>query len=159
MNKTVYIRDEDEPIWDRARELTGAKGVSSVIVHGLKRYIAEREAKEAEGKGFERIKVSFNDADAHHIPKIKVFHGKWIIPPTKPEQVYNEEGTTQWSYSVAITAKGAVVVYWVEEDSETIAQRFKVYPSLEVAAADSEVNWAARKAIEEMGVPVEELDI
>jgi hypothetical protein len=34
-----------------------------------------------------------------------------------------------------------------------------VFPSLETAAADKDINYAARKAIEAIGVPVEELDI
>ncbi|HME59185.1 MAG TPA: hypothetical protein VKF63_12660 [Terracidiphilus sp.] len=159
MNKTIYIRDEDEPTWDRARELTGAKGVSSVIVEGLKDFILKKEAEEAEAKGFQRITVKFNDAEAHHIPRIKAFHGKWIIPLTKPEKVESEDGYRRWSYSVAITAKGAAVVYWVEEEADTRGQYFRIYPSLEFAAADPRVNWAARIAIEALGVPVEELDI
>jgi hypothetical protein len=159
MNKTVYIRDEDEPIWERARELTGAKGMSSIIVQGLKRFIADREAKETEGKGFDRILVKFNDPDSHFIPRVKAFHGRWVIPPTTPAVTHNEEGNIRWSYSVAVTAKGAAVFYWVEEDEEGRAQHFRVFSSLEVAAADSDVNWAARKAIEVLGVPVEELDI
>ena len=159
MNKTIYIRAEDEPIWDRARELTGAKGISSAIVQGLKKFIAQKDAEEAEAKGFERITVKFEDADSHFIPRAKAFHGKWIIPPTKPAVQENEEGNMRWSYSVAITAKGAAVVYWMQEEEDHRAQHFKVFPSLEVAVADSGVNWAVRKAIEVLGVPVEELDI
>ena len=159
MNKTIYIRDEDEPVWDRAKELAGAKGISTIIVASLKKYIQQKEAKEAETKGFERITVSFNDSDAHGIPRIKAFHGKWIYPPAKPEKIYDEDGNTQWSYSVAITARGSAVIYWVEEDAHSRAQHFRVYSSLELAAADSDVNWAARKAIETLGVPVEELNI
>ena len=159
MNKTIYIRDEDEPIWDRARELTGAKGISSAIVQGLKKFIAQKDAEEAEAKGFERITVKFDDADSHFIPRVKAFHGKWIIPPAKPTVQEDAEGDMRWSYSVAITAKGAAVIYWMQEEEDSRAQHFKVFPSLEVAVADSDVNWAARKAIEVLGVPVEELDI
>src|SRR5712692_5114195 len=119
MNRTLYIRDEDAPVWDRARELVGAKGISPVVVDGLRTYIAKKEAEAAEAKGFERITMKFNDAAMHHIPKAKAFHGRWIFPPTKPEMVSSEDGNTRWSYSVAITAKGAVVVFYVEEDSES----------------------------------------
>jgi hypothetical protein len=157
MNKTIYLRDEDESVWDRARELAGAKGISPLIAQSLKRFIAEKEAEEVEARGFERITVKYYDASDHGIPKVKAFRGKWIIPPTRP--LSREEQDTTWSYSVAITAKGSAVVYWTEEDREGRAQFFSVYPSLESAAAESNVNWAARRAIEILGVPVEELDI
>ena len=158
MNKTIYIRDEDVEVWDRAKELAGDK-LSPVIVDGLKKFIAAKEAELDFVRGFERITVKFNDADTHNIPRIKSFHGKWIIPPTKPEIQCSEERDKQWSFSLAMTAKGAVVIYWVEEEEDGTAQYFKVYPSLETAAADREVNWVARKAITLIGVPVEELDI
>jgi len=34
-----------------------------------------------------------------------------------------------------------------------------VFPSLEQAAANDHCNWAARQAIDSIGVPIEELDI
>ena len=158
MNKTIYIRDEDLPIWERARELAGDK-LSPAIVAGLKRFVADKEAEEAAAKGFERISVKFNDADDHYIPRVKAFVGKWIIPLDKPARATNEDGDRRWSYSVAITAKGAAVFFWVEEDRDTLAEHFKVFPSLESAAADHQLDWTARKAIQMLGVPVDELDI
>ena len=44
MNKTLYIREEDAAIWDRARELTGEK-LSNFLTQLLKAYVAEQEAK------------------------------------------------------------------------------------------------------------------
>ncbi len=156
MNKTIYLRDEEGPIWERARELAGDR-LSPVIVSALKRFIAEEEAKP---KSFERIQVSFNDANAHGIPKAKAFYGRWIFPPSKPIQMSDEEGTEADFYAVAVTAKGAAVVYrWSEDREHRWGQKFLVYSSLEAAAADDDVNYAARKAIEAIGVPVEELDI
>ncbi|MGO9228630.1 MAG: hypothetical protein ACLQKA_05375 [Bryobacteraceae bacterium] len=159
MNKTIYIRDKDEPIWERARELAGAEGISSIVVESLKKFVAHKEAEEAVAKGFERIVVKFNDASAHHIPRIKAFYGKWIIPIAEPLKVCTEDGDTSWWYSVAVTAKGSAVVFWIEQDANGQAQYFRVYPSLELAAADPDVNCAVTKAIRLLGVPVEELDI
>ena len=159
MNRNIYIRDEDEAVWERARELSGARGVSTIVVQGLKRFIAEKEAKELQAKGFERIVVNFNDADAHHIPRIKAFYGRWISPPSNPEIASSENDDKHWRCAVALTAKGAAVFHLIEEEREDRAEWFKVFPSLEAAAADSDVNWVARRAILKLGVPVEELDI
>jgi hypothetical protein len=161
MNKTIYIRDEDVPIWERAKELAGDK-LSPAIVAGLKRFIADREAEEAEAKGFERIEVSFNDADDHHIPKKKAFYGKWIYPPEHKEvfKQHDEDGENWWYYAVAMTAKGSVVVYSWESDREGMGNyRFDIFPSLVFAAADNRVNSAITATIRKIGVPVEELDI
>jgi hypothetical protein len=156
MNKTIYIRDEDAGIWNRARELSNDK-LSPVIVAALKRFVAEREAK---AKGFERIQVSYNDSDEHGIPKAKAFYGRWIFPPNEPLRLSEEFGDACNAYSVAVTAKGgAVVLYWGEDAEGRGDQTFRVYPSLENAATHNEVNYAVRRAIQEIGVPVEELDI
>jgi hypothetical protein len=160
MNKTIYLRDEEGPIWERARELAGDK-LSPVIVAALKRFIAEMEAKEDEAKGFERIQVSYNDSDDHGIPKMKAFHGKWVFPPSKPYDDYDDSRDSCHKFAVAVTAKGAAVVHCWREDSEACCWEYKfaVYPSLVAAAADSHMGFAARRAIEKIGVPVEELDI
>lgn len=42
MNKTIYIKDEDGPIWDRARELTHGK-LSALIMGDLKAFVLEAE--------------------------------------------------------------------------------------------------------------------
>ncbi len=167
MNRTIYIKDEDSPIWDRARELAGEK-LSPVIIAFLKQYILEKEAL---AKGFEKIRVSFRDADQNYVPKIKAFNGRWIFPPEKPfesnsMQDFHDDDLRR-CFAVALTAKGSVVVYaWLIDTSEDAdapdgkcSERFLVYPSLEKAAADLHVNSAIVSAIDKIGVPVEELDI
>jgi len=159
MNKTIYVRDEDTPVWDRAKELAGEK-LAPVIIDGLKKYIAQKEAEEAVTRGLERILLSFQDADDNLIPKKKAFNGKWIIPITKPFDVSDEDGSEIDRYAVAITAKNAVVIcYWKEDPEHFYGKHFKVFPSFKDAAADKHVKWAAIQAIETIGVPVEELDI
>ena len=159
MNKTLYIRDEDIEVWDRAREIAGDK-LSPIIVAGLKRFIAEKEAEEAESKGFGRIEVSFNDAAEHNIPKRKAFNGCWICSPDQPFKLTSEEGDMTWYYAFAQTAKRNFAFLSWEADHEGRGNyRFKVFPSLEAAAADKDLNIAAREAIKRLGVVVEELNI
>ena len=159
MNKTIYIKDDDAPIWERAREFAGDK-LSPVIISGLKSYIEEKERKESEARGFERIVLSFQDADDNLIPKKKAFMGKWIISPAKPLEMVSEVGFDRHYYTVAITPKNKVVFYrWTEDDEHNYGRHLDVYDSLHDAAANREVKYAAIKAIEEIGVPVEEMDI
>jgi len=162
MNKTIYIRDEDIPIWDRAKELAGDK-LSPVIMEGLKRFVAEREAA---AKGFERIEIKYEDALDHRVPKIKAFYGRWIIPPSKPLVLTSELGDKQWKQSVAQTGKGNWVVYSETHHCDPLdgqplgeACKFLVFESASEGAADDEVGYAVRLAIEQRGIQVEELDI
>ena len=162
MNKTIYIRDEDTAVWDRAKELAGEK-LAPVIVEGLKRFIAESERKEAEQKGFERIEYEYPDADANGYPRRKAFVGKWIFPP---DNVYVASGPIEapedlcWKAVVAVTAKGAVVVSsWTETYEGRSNKRFRVYPSFEEGALDTTDDFAVIAARAKLGVPVEELDI
>ena len=161
MNKTIYIRDEDVPTWDRAKELAG-NTISQVIVAGLERFIREKEAEAATAKGYERLEVAYSDAEAKGIPRRKAFHGKWVFAPNRPLELCNEDGSTLYFYALAITAKGNVVVLaWREETEAQGAswRRFYVFASLDEAAMNSHANPVALEAIRKLGVPLEELDI
>ena len=83
VNKTIYIRDEDVAIWDKAKELAGDK-LAPVIVDGLRKFIVAKEAEAMEAQGFQRIEVSFPDAEANGFLKRKAFVGKWIFTPDEP---------------------------------------------------------------------------
>jgi hypothetical protein len=159
MNKTIYIRDEDVSVWDRAKELAGDK-LSPVIVDGLRMFISQKETEMAESKGFERIEISFSDSDDHYIPKKKAFYGKWVFPLAEPYDEFYPDTAVTGRYALALTRKGNVaVLFWQESDEGASRFKFRVYPSLERVAADDEVNGAATTAIAKLGVPVQELDI
>jgi hypothetical protein len=156
MNKTVYLRDEEVPIWEKARELAGDK-LSPIIVTALRRFIAENEAS---AKGYNRIELAFDDSDDNNLPKKIGFYGRWIFDLENPLKSRSENDSEYRHYSVGETAKGNVFIYTHKEDWESSwAYEFKVYPSFEKAGSDNTVNWAVRRAMEKRGVPVEELDI
>jgi hypothetical protein len=157
MNKTLYLRDGDGPIWERARELAGDK-LSPVVVGALKRFVAE---KEAQALGFERIVVTYRDAEEFNTPKAKAFYGRWIYSLKDPMPFSDEMGAFTTNYSVAVTPKGNVVVYRVDEDApaETTEHRFFTFKSMAEAMANPMTVDGVRAAIEKQGVPVEELDI
>jgi hypothetical protein len=156
MNKTVYLREEEVPIWEKARELSGDK-LSPVILSALKTFIA---AKEAEGTGYERIVVEFCDAADSMLKKKKAFYGRWLLGHDKRFYISDEDSEEADVYMVAETAKGNVVVIKHTETRDTMSgKQFLVYSSFAAAAADRLVSWAVREAFERRGIPVEELDI
>ena len=152
MNKTIYLREDEAPIWEKARELSNDK-VSPIIVAALKRFIAE---KEAEKKGFERIVVNFRDANENGIPKAKAFYGKWLIPP---DEIYYPSDDWPGVASVAITAKGSVVIYSKNKNNDREVFAIFLDLSSAISLGDGIERLAATEALVRNGVPIEELDI
>jgi len=163
MRKTLYVRDEDESIWERARELFGDT-LSPLIAQGLKSLILKKEAEEAITKGFERIELRYDDSENANLPTAKAFVGRWVFSPKKPIRMTDDSSGALVgdAYSVAITAKGNVVVYsWSIDQADEFSYdfRFHIHKTFEEAAHHGDDSWAARQAYEAVGVPVQELDI
>ncbi|MEP6987088.1 MAG: EXLDI protein [Chloroflexota bacterium] len=60
-NKTIYVSDDDLPLFERAQELSGSN-LSSAIVRALKRFI---ELEEARQRGLDEVTVIVNGEGAH----------------------------------------------------------------------------------------------
>ena len=71
-NKTIYVSDDDLPLFERAQELAGAN-LSSAIVRALRRFI---ELEEAMQRGFDEITVLVNGQGAH---RRKRFLGQRLV--------------------------------------------------------------------------------
>lgn len=156
MNKTVYLRDSEISIWEKARELAKDK-LSHVIVEALKKFISE---KQSALNGYKRIEISFNDHKDNDLPKRKAFQGRWLISIEDPLFVTREDSYYSRVYAVAETQKGAVAIYsHLDFGDGAVQAQFWVYPSFESAARNPEVNIAVVEALSRQGVPVEELDI
>ena len=160
MNKTLYIRGEDGPLWDRARELAGEK-LSPVIVEALKEYVRKKESEAAAETGFGRILIEYRDSLENGVPKAKSFVGRWIFPPKMPYVDLDGFGNPTLCCAVAVTAKGSAVLYsWdVDQQDGRFGHRVAIYPSLHDAAEEPRTRDAVLAAIEKEGVPVEYLDI
>lgn len=76
-NKTIYVADDDLPLFERAQELAGAN-LSSAIVRALRRFI---EIEEARQRGFEEITVIVNGEGAH---RRKRFLGQRLVRWLQP---------------------------------------------------------------------------
>jgi hypothetical protein len=159
MNKTVYLRDDEVPVWEKARELSGDK-LSPVIVAALKEYI---DKTEAEKRGFERIVIGFRDSEDNGLQKKKAFFGRWIIPPGDKWHAVDDDGSSSYP-NVAETAKGNLVIHEREfrfdgAGDEYTIERFGVFESFSEMAANNSFRYAAYEANKRRGVPIEELDI
>ncbi len=71
-NKTIYVSDDDLPLFERAQALSGAN-LSSVITRALRRFI---ELEEARQRGFDEITVIVNGKGAY---RRKRFVGQRLV--------------------------------------------------------------------------------
>lgn len=71
-NKTIYVSDDDLPLFERAQELSGSN-LSSAIVRALRRYIELEEARQG---GLDEITVIVNMEGAH---RRKRFMGQRLV--------------------------------------------------------------------------------
>jgi EXLDI family protein len=76
-NKTIYVSDDDLPLFERAQELSGAN-LSSAIVRALRRFI---EIEEASQRGLDEITVIVNADGAH---RRKRFLGQRLVRWLQP---------------------------------------------------------------------------
>lgn len=132
--RNIYIRDEDQQLWEMAEKVGGEVGVSRLIREALRSYLRSRE-----GNPIERLLIETWKGEKQLIPKS--FMGRWLVK----DQRSQHEGETLGGrmilpgaeYSVAETAKGAFAVYWKYKDDPVQYHGFHVYASLE--AAEKEV--------------------
>lgn len=83
-NKTIYVSDEDLPLFERAQALSGTN-LSSAIVRALRRFI---ELEEARQQGLDEITVIVNREGAH---RRKRFVGQRLVRWLEPTA--NGKGT------------------------------------------------------------------
>ena len=153
MNKTLYVKDGDGPLWDRARELTGDK-ISQFILEKLRVFVAEQDGKQ---QGFERITLRYVEKG---IPKAQAFVGRWLIAPEQPWEGCDEVGDLD-NYAIALTAKDNVVVFNFgnpPEKGEFGWAVLTVHESFE--QANKHHPWdPIEAAMRRRGIAVQELDI
>lgn len=104
--KTIYVKDEDLPIFERAQEL-GGNSLSRIIVEALRRYI---EVEEAKAEGFREIIISVGHTkmadDAREWRKVK-FTGKLLAEADRDAPFAPAD------YKVYLTQKGNLLLYMV----------------------------------------------
>jgi hypothetical protein len=132
--RNIYIRDEDEGVWDKASALAGEDSMSQIIIRGLKNYVSSRE-----GHPMELLKVDLLDENDHK--STKKFSGRWLIEefeshdtdagvfhPGSSRMTDIDCDRAEWW--VAETAKGQIAV-WVTQDGG--GDEFVVFKDLDDA--------------------------
>lgn len=121
--KSVYVKDEDLPIWDSAQKAHG-KSMSSLITQLLKKHMEERMPTAAESA--EMTKITVTTREENSAPLIKqVFTGRWLITPQRAVVPVSDDPGVSYAnglrYALAVTKKGAVAVYEFGDDPEGCA--------------------------------------
>jgi hypothetical protein len=113
--RNIYIREDDEGVWDRASALAGEESMSQIIVRGLKSYVSGRD-----GDPIEWLTVELVDELGQR--STKKFQGRWLIrqftstvadafvthPDSGRTTIHDCDSTPWW---VAETAKGQIAVW------------------------------------------------
>jgi EXLDI family protein len=114
-NKTIYVADDDLPLFERAQELAGAN-LSAAVVRALRRYI---EVEEARQRGLDEITVIVNTEGAH---RRKRFLGQRLVrwlqatPDGKGTEVLNVYLTAGNRYALHTRVIADWEVAWGDPD-------------------------------------------
>ncbi len=114
-NKTIYVSDDDLPLFERAQELSGAN-LSSAIVRALRRFIELEEARE---RGFDEITVIVNTEGAH---RRKRFLGQRLVrwlqptPDSKGTEILNIYRTAGNRYALHTRSISDWELSWGDPD-------------------------------------------
>ncbi len=135
MPKTsIYIRDEDVEMFEKARKLAGDEGLSRVVADTVYLYV---RIKEAEKDGMEEIRLEIGvDDNTEEI----AFIGKMIVEYTE-HHGQTSGGNDRWTdYKVYLTSKDYLLLYkehgscWQGETKRSEYETFMSFVSFEGAA-------------------------
>jgi EXLDI family protein len=107
-NKTIYVADEDMPVFQRAQELAGGS-LSATITKALRRYV---EAEEGKAEGYAEVIVPVGAAPGRKQRFVGVKLGEWG----------HQVGQRVESYRVYKSRKGQFVVH-IERTPDSIWKR------------------------------------
>ena len=127
--KTIYVREADSEIWEKAENLAGGS-VSALITTALRRYVEEEEQLRDE-TGMDDIEVAlWTPAEE---PYFAQFYGRWLLIPNETDTRTEEPGYDAGAfYGVALTQRGNIAVY-TRHVNNGFAPSLDVYGSLEEA--------------------------
>jgi EXLDI family protein len=97
-NKTIYVADDDLPLFTRAQELSGGN-LSGTITTALKRYV---EAEEGRREGYDEITVRVGTGPGRKVRFSGVLLGEWGRSTTKTVEVYRVYRTMKGKYAIHV---------------------------------------------------------
>jgi hypothetical protein len=128
-NKTIYVREADTEVWEKAERLAGGS-VSALIAEALRRYVEEVEQKEQ--LDMESIEVELWGPEDR--PYEAAFVGRWLLWPDEGETRTREPGYDAGAYyGVALTRRGNIAVYvrHVNDGFAPILKKFSTFEEAE----------------------------
>lgn len=166
-NKTIYVANDDQPVFERAQSLAG-DNLSSVIVRALKEFIVRSESQ---AKGFKDITVQVGSKG---MQREKHFRGrlviKWSGPSSDQKNWLQTRAfrTVKNNWAVELT-RSPHPDFWRQRDFWKNSDYYDYTPETELvvvkdlAEADKQLPNALVKLMSEAqereGAPVEYLDI
>lgn len=125
-NKTIYVRETDMELWEKAEEHAG-KSLSSLLTEALRHYLEEIESRE---DGMEAIVVWLGEGE---LAREAEFVGRWLLEPDEDETRTGEADHDAGAYyGVALTQRGKIAVYCAH-CNDGWAPRLNVYDSFDDA--------------------------
>jgi EXLDI family protein len=100
-NKTIYVSDEDLPLFKRAGELAGS--LSAAITTALRRYVDAQEGLEA---GFEEITVRVGPGPGRKQRFVGVLLGEWGRSTSKQVETFRVYRSRTGKYVVHVERTG-----------------------------------------------------
>lgn len=97
-NKTIYVSDDDLPLYQRAQELTGGN-LSAAIASALRRYI---EMEEGRREGYDEITVRVGSGVGHKQRFSGVLLGEWGHSTGKRVEVFRVYRTRTGKFVVHV---------------------------------------------------------
>lgn len=131
--KTLYVKDSDVPIWDRARAIAGDSGLSTLVIEALADYLPRRERQlgevvlqgRLEGTAVEQ-QFRFIGSLVLSIPAHKKFGAMFVgVSPSIPPR--EQIGTTD----VYVTKGHAIVIHEKVPAPKNYVTTFKKFADLE----------------------------
>jgi hypothetical protein len=151
-NKTLYIRDEDAAVWERAEQAASRtrQSVSQLVTAALRHYLPTvhtpddhmEDIRVRVGTGTSHFDATFEDYD-----QVESFTGRWLVPPGDEARSAAARHASGYSYGVALTRRGQIAVYSYHPQGRGPAA-LTAFPSLDEADLPADI---AEKAADALG--------
>jgi hypothetical protein len=153
-NKTLYIRDEDTPLWERAEQAAQQlrQSVSQLVTASLRQYLPSISTPDNATEDI-RVRVGGRVKPRADVPsspadydRTEAFTGRWLVPPGDQSQSRSTSQTTGYHYAVALTRRGKIAVYRYHPQALRPAT-LEVFDSVEAASLPADIEEKADAAL------------
>jgi len=144
-NKTIYVREGDRELWERAEKMAGGS-LSGLLAEALRRYIAEREST-----GNDDADEIIVEIESRGRMLKKRFYGRWLVDPSEEIRTGEPGHDAAMAWGVAVSRMGKIVVYTYHVNDGS-KRWLDYYDSLDEAEKDVLPADIAGMAADELGI-------